>query len=83
MRELVAAPILDEANKLARDVLAPLNPIGHKTGAKLTGCGRDRRAGVRGRLRAVPRSADGWGLAFLEEFGGQGLPCRWRWPSWK
>jgi hypothetical protein len=32
--ELVA-PILEEANKLARDVLAPLNPIGHKTGAKL------------------------------------------------
>ena len=31
----LVGPILDEANKLARDVLAPLNPIGHKTGAKL------------------------------------------------
>jgi hypothetical protein len=69
----LVAPILDEANKLARDVLAPLNPIGHKTGAKL---------GVNGVI-AAPGLADayrqfvdgGWmGLAFPEAFGGQGLP---------
>jgi alkylation response protein AidB-like acyl-CoA dehydrogenase len=70
--ELVA-PILEEANKLARDVLAPLNPIGHKSGAKLTDTG----------VVAAPGFADayaqyregGWmGLSFPEEFGGQGLP---------
>ena len=36
--ELIA-PILDEANKLARDVLSPLNPVGHKHGVKLTDAG--------------------------------------------
>jgi alkylation response protein AidB-like acyl-CoA dehydrogenase len=70
--ELVA-PILDEANKLARDVLAPLNPIGHKTGAKLEN----------GEVIASPGFAEayaqfregGWlGLAFPEQYGGQGLP---------
>ncbi len=69
----LVAPILEEANKLARDVLAPLNAAGHKTGAKLTDDG----------VIATPGFADaygkfiegGWmGLAFPEEFGGQGLP---------
>jgi alkylation response protein AidB-like acyl-CoA dehydrogenase len=69
----LVAPILDEANKLARDVLAPLNPIGHKSGAKLENGG----------VVAAPGFSDayakfregGWmGLAFPEEFGGQGLP---------
>ena len=32
-------PILDEAGKLARDVLAPLNQVGDKAGAQLTGAG--------------------------------------------
>jgi alkylation response protein AidB-like acyl-CoA dehydrogenase len=69
----LVSPILEEANKLARDVLAPLNSVGHKTGAKLTDAG----------VIATPGFADayarfregGWmGLAFPEEFGGQGLP---------
>jgi alkylation response protein AidB-like acyl-CoA dehydrogenase len=69
----LVAPILDEANKLARDVLAPLNPIGHKSGAKLENGG----------VVAAPGFSDayakfregGWmGLAFPEEYGGQGLP---------
>ncbi len=69
----LVAPILDEANKLARDVLAPLNPIGHKHGAKLADGG----------VIAAPGFAEAWGqfrdggwmgLAFPEEYGGQGLP---------
>ncbi|MEM7767997.1 MAG: acyl-CoA dehydrogenase [Pseudomonadota bacterium] len=66
-------PILEEAAKLARDVLAPLNSVGDKTGATLTDDG----------VRAAPGFADayaayrdgGWmGLAFPETHGGQGLP---------
>ncbi|HVY90521.1 MAG TPA: acyl-CoA dehydrogenase [Hyphomonadaceae bacterium] len=70
--ELVA-PILDEANKLARDVLAPLNPIGHKTGAKLTDNGVVAAPGF-SEAYAQFREAGWMGLAFPEEFGGQGLP---------
>ena len=71
-RDLVA-PILDEANKLARDVLAPLNAVGHKVGAKLTDTGVVAAPGF---AEAYGRFCDGgWmGLAFPEEFGGQGLP---------
>src|SRR5579871_2561289 len=70
--ELVG-PILDEANKLARDVLAPLNPVGHKSGAKLTDQGVLAAPGFK---EAYAQFRDGgWmGLAFPEEFGGQGLP---------
>lgn len=69
----LVGPILDEANKLARDVLAPLNPIGHKHAAKLADGG----------VIAAPGFAAAWGhfrdggwmgLAFPEEYGGQGLP---------
>src|SRR5262245_15797396 len=66
-------PILDEANKLARDVLAPLNSVGHKTGAKLTDKGVVAAPGF---AEAYAQFRDGgWmGLAFPEEYGGQGLP---------
>jgi 3-(methylthio)propanoyl-CoA dehydrogenase len=69
----LVAPILDEANKLARDVLAPLNPIGHKHGAKLTDKGVVAAPGF---AEAYAQFRDGgWmGLAFPEEYGGQGLP---------
>jgi len=70
--ELVA-PILEEANKLARDVLAPLNPIGHKSGAKLTDTGVVAAPGLSDAYRKFVEG--GWmGLAFPERFGGQGLP---------
>jgi alkylation response protein AidB-like acyl-CoA dehydrogenase len=69
----LVAPILDEANKLARDVLAPLNPSGHKHGAKLTDTGVVAAPGF---AEAYAQFRDGgWmGLAFPEEYGGQGLP---------
>ncbi len=70
--ELVA-PILDEANKLARDVLAPLNPIGHKSGAKLTDNGVIAAPGFADAYRQY-RDGGWMGLSFPEEFGGQGLP---------
>ena len=66
-------PILDEAGKLARDVLAPLNQSGDKAGAQLTADG----------VKSAPGFADayaafrdgGWmGLSAPEEWGGQGLP---------
>jgi alkylation response protein AidB-like acyl-CoA dehydrogenase len=69
----LVAPILDEANKLARDVLAPLNPIGHKTGAKLTADGVVAAPGFADAYRQFVEA--GWmSLAFPEAFGGQGLP---------
>ena len=69
----LVAPILDEANKLARDVLAPLNPIGHKTGAKLTETGVIAAPGLSDAYRQFVEG--GWmSLAFPEAFGGQGLP---------
>lgn len=69
----LVAPILEEAGKLTRDVLAPLNAIGDKAGAVLTEEG----------VKAAPGFADayakfregGWmGLAVPQEYGGQGLP---------
>ena len=69
----LVAPILHEANKLARDVLAPLNPIGHKTGAKLGDNGVIAAPGLADAYRQFVDG--GWmGLAFPEAFGGQGLP---------
>ncbi len=69
----LVAPILDEAAKLARDVLAPLNPDGDKHGAALTEKGVVAAPGFR---EAYARFRDGgWmGLAFPEAYGGQGLP---------
>jgi alkylation response protein AidB-like acyl-CoA dehydrogenase len=69
----LVAPILDEANKLARDVLAPLNPVGHKAGAKLTDTGVIPTPGFSDAYRQFVEG--GWmSLAFPEQFGGQGLP---------
>lgn len=70
--ELVAQ-VLDEANKLARDVLAPINFAGDKQGATIE--------------NGVVRTAEGWkeayqqyvesgwnSLPFSPDHGGQGLP---------
>ncbi len=70
--ELVA-PILEEAGKLARDILAPLNASGDKAGAQLT---EDGVVAAPGFAQAYGAFRDGgWmGLAFPERYGGQGLP---------
>ncbi|MDP3494558.1 MAG: acyl-CoA dehydrogenase [Hyphomonadaceae bacterium] len=69
----LVSPILEEANKLARDVLAPLNSIGHKQGAKLTDNGVIATPGFAGAY-AQYREGGWMSLSFPEEFGGQGLP---------
>jgi alkylation response protein AidB-like acyl-CoA dehydrogenase len=65
--------VLDEAGKLARDVLAPLNVVGDRTHSRLEN----------GIVRTPPGFADayksyvegGWNsLPFDPEYGGQGLP---------
>ena len=71
-RDLVA-PILDEAGKLAADVLAPLNQAGDKQGARLSDNGVTAADGFKQAYEAY-REAGWMGLAFPEEYGGQGLP---------
>lgn len=66
-------PILDEAGKLARDVLAPLNQSGDKAGAQLTSTGVKAAPGFAEAYDAFREG--GWmGLSAPEEWGGQGLP---------
>ncbi|MEM6534343.1 MAG: acyl-CoA dehydrogenase [Pseudomonadota bacterium] len=66
-------PILEEAGKLARDVLAPLNPEGDKHGAKLEAGGVTAAPGFAAAYKAFAEG--GWmGLSAPEEWGGQGLP---------
>lgn len=70
--ELIA-PILEEAGKLARDVLAPLNALGDKSGAALTEDGVEAAPGFAEAYEQFRQG--GWmGLAVPEEYGGQGLP---------
>ncbi|MEZ5998199.1 MAG: acyl-CoA dehydrogenase [Hyphomonas sp.] len=70
--ELIA-PILEEAGKLARDVLAPLNQTGDAHGAVL---GEDGVIAAPGFAEAYAQFRDGgWmGLSAPEEWGGQSLP---------
>ena len=70
--ELVG-PILEEAGKLARDVLAPLNQEGDKFGARLTDAGVVAAPGFAEAYGAF-RDGGWMGLAFPGEWGGQGLP---------
>ena len=66
-------PILEEAGKLANEVLAPLNQPGDEQGAQLTGQGVVAPHGFREAYQAFAEG--GWmGLAAPTEWGGQGLP---------
>lgn len=66
-------PILEEAGKLARDVLAPLNQTGDKAGAKLEADGVKAAPGF-AEAYAAFRDGGWMGLSAPEEWGGQGLP---------
>lgn len=66
-------PILDEAGKLARDVLAPLNQVGDRAGATLTDAGVTSAPGFADAYQAF-RDGGWMGLSAPEEWGGQGLP---------
>jgi len=71
--ELVDA-ILDEAGKLARDVLAPLNRIGDTEGSKLADGAVRTPAGFRDAYRQFAEG--GWSaLTGDPDHGGQGLPA--------
>ena len=70
--ELVEA-VMEEAAKLAADVLAPLNRSGDTEGAKLKNGGVSVPSGFADAYRQWV--AGGWGsLAATPEYGGQGLP---------
>lgn len=66
-------PILEEAGKLARDVLAPLNQTGDAQGAVLTEDGVKAAPGFAEAFKAF-RDGGWMGLAVPEQYGGQGLP---------
>ena len=69
----IVRPILEEAAKLARDVLAPLNQVGDSMGARLETGGVIAPDGFREAYAAFRNG--GWmGLAAPEAWGGQGLP---------
>jgi len=71
--EELIEPILSEAGKLAADVLAPINQPGDKQGVRLEESGVKTADGFKEAYAAFVDS--GWmGLAFPEEYGGQGLP---------
>ncbi|MBF0373223.1 MAG: acyl-CoA dehydrogenase [Alphaproteobacteria bacterium] len=69
----LAAPVLDEAAKLASEVLAPLNPVGDREGCVLENGAVRTPTGFR---EAYARFVEGgWnGMPFDPEYGGQGLP---------
>ena len=65
--------ILEEAGKIARDVLAPLNPVGDTQGCRLENGVVRTPDGFKAAFDTVREG--GWmGLDCAEEFGGQGLP---------
>ncbi len=67
------ATILEEAGKLAGDVLAPLNRVGDQTGAKLENGSVKTPAGFKEAYRQYREG--GWnGVPFNPDYGGQGLP---------
>ncbi|WP_430404588.1 acyl-CoA dehydrogenase [Hyphomonas sp.] len=66
-------PILEEAGKLARDVLAPLNQSGDSQGVVLTEDGVKAAPGF-AEAYAAFRDGGWMGLTAPEKWGGQGLP---------
>jgi alkylation response protein AidB-like acyl-CoA dehydrogenase len=70
--ELVSA-ILEEASRLAGEVIAPLNVVGDREGATLDAVGVRETEGFAEAYRQYVEG--GWAsLPFDEEYGGQGMP---------
>jgi alkylation response protein AidB-like acyl-CoA dehydrogenase len=70
--ELLSA-IIEEASRLASEVIAPLNPVGDEKGATLGENGVEETPGFADAYHQYVES--GWpSLAFSEEYGGQGMP---------
>ena len=71
--EDVVGAILEEAAKFAGGVLAPLNPVGDREGARWADRAVTMPTGFKDAYRQF--SENGWGaLDCSTEFGGQGLP---------
>ncbi|WP_439138431.1 acyl-CoA dehydrogenase C-terminal domain-containing protein [Roseicyclus sp.] len=71
-RDFTAA-ILDEAGKIASEVLAPLNPVGDTVGCKMENGVVYTPPGFKDAFAQMKEN--GWpGIDMPEEFGGQGLP---------
>ncbi|TKA97948.1 acyl-CoA dehydrogenase [Cereibacter changlensis] len=71
-RDFTAA-VLEEAGKVARDVLAPLNPVGDREGCRLENGVVRTPTGFDAALAAMKEG--GWtALDCDPEYGGQGLP---------
>jgi alkylation response protein AidB-like acyl-CoA dehydrogenase len=69
----LASAVLEEANRLAVEVMAPLNEVGDREGASLEADGVHETPGFKDAYWQYVES--GWaGLGFPEEFGGQGMP---------
>ncbi len=65
--------ILEEAGKIARDVMAPLNPVGDREGCRLENGVVRTPEGFKAAFDTVREG--GWtGLDCDPEFGGQGMP---------
>ena len=73
MNAELAFAVLEEANRMGTEVIAPLNVVGDREGATLGASGVQETAGFK---QAYQRYVeDGWaGLGFPEAFGGQGMP---------
>jgi len=69
----LAMAVLEEANRLGSEVMAPLNVVGDREGATVDADGVHETAGFKD---AYWQYVDGgWaGLGFPEEYGGQGMP---------
>ena len=69
----LALAVLEEANRLATEVIAPLNVVGDQKGASLADDGVQETPGFKEAYWQYVEG--GWaGLGFPEEFGGQGMP---------
>jgi len=69
----LASAVLEEASRLAGEVVAPLNVIGDREGARLEADGVHETAGFAEAYRQYVEG--GWAaLPFGEEYGGQGMP---------
>ncbi len=67
------AAVLDEAGRIAAEVLAPLNPVGDREGCRFENGAVRTPAGFREGYRAIAEG--GWiGLDLDPDFGGQGMP---------
>ena len=69
----LASAILEEASRLAGEVIAPLNELGDEKGATLDDTGVRETPGFAEAYRQYVEG--GWAaLPFAEEYGGQGMP---------